>query len=93
MRRDSVSKSYNGETIYWKYGTKLGEAQEHVDIANSLLYNYDYDSAGRFIREAAFENGTRLYTTEYGYDLLNNVTKISNDAYGSVTTELYLRKR
>lgn len=84
-----VSKSYNGETVYtWKYGT-AGEAQEHVDIANSLLYNYDYDSTGRFIREAAFENGTRLYTTEYGYDLLNNVTKISNDAYGSVITQNY----
>lgn len=84
-----VSKSYNGEIVYtWKYGT-AGEAQEHVDIANSLLYNYDYDSTGRFIREAAFENGTRLYTTEYGYDLLNNVTKISNDAYGSVITQNY----
>ena len=54
-----------------------------------MLYNYDYDSTGRFIREAAFENGTRLYTTEYGYDLLNNVTKISNDAYGSVITQNY----
>ena len=84
-----VSKSYNGETVYtWKYGT-AGEAQEHVDIANSLLYNYDYDSTGRFIRESAFKDSERLYTTEYGYDLLNNVTKIANDAYGSVITQNY----
>ena len=85
-----VSKSYNGVERYtWKYGT-AGEAQQHVDIENDLLYNYDYDSTGRFIRETAYEGDERLYTTEYGYDELNNVSRIVNEAYGSSIWQTYL---
>lgn len=67
-----------------------GEAQQHVDIENDLLYNYDYDSTGRFIRETAYEGDERLYTTEYGYDELNNVSRIVNEAYGSSIWQTYL---
>ena len=90
-----TSQSINGTERYrWKYGT-AGEVQEHLDLAQELSYRSDYDSLGRFIRRTVFdtslvsrENG-RLYSTEYGYDVMNNVTKIANEAFGEVITQNY----
>jgi len=76
----------NGTTVFKNYADTSGNIVKNEDIANNLLYNYDYDSTSRLIRStvintALASNKTRnLYTTEYGYDINNNVAKIINKA-------------
>ena len=66
-----------------------------MKFSGKPFYSYDYDSTGRFIRQTVFdsscsslENG-RLYSTEYGYDVMNNVIRIANEAFGAAVTQNY----
>ncbi len=93
-------KKVNGVSRYKWYHDSGANLSKYVDNVNNICYNYTYDSTGRLIRQYA-SSGTvasninaRLYTTEYGYDKMNNVVKVVNKAGGrtqKVTNKFYAK--
>ena len=85
----------NGTTTFKNYSDTSGNVVRNEDIANKLLYNYDYDSTSRLIRSSVMDTSLsasaqrNLYVTEYGYDLNNNVNKVVNKAGTKTLTTLY----
>ncbi len=86
-----ISQSNNGQQRFnWTYDSS-GNIYSHEDLANSHKTMYNYDSTGRLIRqtEKSTVDNTRGYTYEYGYDLNNNVNKLSTQVGGASFTESY----
>ena len=69
---------------YYSYSDRTGAVIRHEDTLNDLLYDSEYDTTGRFVRQSAQDTGKAqtsdrsVYALEYGYDLNNNVTKLIN---------------
>ena len=85
----------NGTTVLKNYADSSGNIIKNEDLANNLLYNYDYDSTSRLVRSNIIDTSLSqsskrsLYATEYGYDLNNNVNKIVNQAGTKTFTTTY----
>ena len=69
---------------YYSYSDRTGAVIRHEDTLNDLLYDSEYDTTGRLVRQSAQDTGKAqtsdrsVYALEYGYDLNNNVTKLIN---------------
>ncbi len=76
-------------TFSWEYSSS-GTPLFHADFVIGYRYHYSYDSIGRLIR-TNISNGANSYigSTEFGYDLRNNLTSIANDIGGVSYTQLY----
>ena len=76
--QNSSGKEYNS------YSDRTGAVIRHEDSLNGLLYDSEYDTTGRLVRQSAQDTGKAqtsdrsVYALEYGYDLNNNVTKLIN---------------
>ncbi len=70
-------------TFAWDYSSN-GTPRVHKDGVTALKYDYSYDSIGRLIRTDISNSTSNAYvgSTEYGYDVRNNLTSISNDIGG-----------
>ncbi|MBR0535262.1 MAG: DNRLRE domain-containing protein, partial [Clostridia bacterium] len=77
----------------WGYSSN-GLPRVHKDGYAGLRYDYSYDAIGRLIRTdiSKSTSGDYVGATEYGYDLRNNLTSISNDV-GGLTFAQYYRYR
>ena len=85
------SQKVNNTTAYkWGYTTS-GRNISHTDLINKLKYTYEYDSIDRLARQYVYnsDNSSLLYTSEYGYDVNNNVTRFTNIAGGRAFTQKY----
>ena len=82
-----IYQDNNTESLYrtfaWDYSSN-GTPRVHKDGVTALKYDYSYDSIGRLIRTDISNSSTSAYvgSTEYGYDVRNNLTSISNDIGG-----------
>ena len=69
----------NGSNKYkWSYNSS-GTPMQHQDLVNNEKYLYTYDSIGRLIRYEIQENdtsATHIGTTEFSYDVRNNLSRI-----------------
>ena len=63
----------------------------HKDGPVALRYDYSYDSIGRLIRTDISKSTDLSYvaSTEYGYDIRNNLTSIVNDIGGNPYEQIY----
>jgi hypothetical protein len=51
---------------------------------------YTYDSTGRLVRQNVLDSSKkRIYDAEYGYDMNNNVSKLTSSAGGVSMTEKF----
>ncbi|MGN0526793.1 MAG: DNRLRE domain-containing protein, partial [Acutalibacteraceae bacterium] len=84
---DGVSKT----SYSWKYNNS-GTAMYHRDYENNLKYLYDYDSLGRLIRQELQTNDTSSHvgSTEFSYDVRNNLTKVAFGIDGYTAVDAYL---
>ncbi len=60
-------------------------------MQNNLSYKYDYDSIGRLIRQE-IRNGdssSHVGSTEFGYDMSNNLTRLTNEIGGRTISQYY----
>ena len=82
--------SQNGtKNFTWQYDS-TGNLYSHKDLVNNQRFVYTYDSTGRLIRQNVYGSGQKsVYSSEYGYDLNNNVSKFTSSAGGISTTERY----
>ena len=79
------------ESFKWKYDSSLLPVS-HFDYRNNLKYNYDYDSIGRLIRQelrTSDSNNTHIGSTEFSYDVRNNLTGIVNTMGGHEIEQYY----
>jgi len=62
----------------------------HEDLVNNQRFLYTYDLTGRLVRQSVL-NGSkkRIYDAEYGYDMNNNVSKLTSSAGGVSMTEKF----
>jgi len=77
-----VNQKINNSTAYtWNYNTS-GIISTHNDLINNLNYAYEYDSIGRLVRQNAYNSETSAltYSSQYGYDMKNNVNRFVNIA-------------
>ncbi len=74
----------------WEYSSN-GTPRSHIDDETDYRYDYSYDSIGRLIRTDISDKTSSAYvgSTEYGYDIRNNLTSITNDIGGAAFTQLY----
>ena len=85
----------NGITKLKNYADTSGNIVRNEDLINKLQYNYDYDSTSRLIRSSVIDTSLsqsaqrNIYSTEYGYDLNNNISRIVNKAGNKVLTTQY----
>ena len=87
---DDNNQESTSPAFTWEYSSN-GTPRNHTDNKNGYKYNYSYDSIGRLIR-TDISNGTGssyIGSTEYGYDIRNNLTSITNDIGGAAYTQLY----
>ena len=80
--------SQNGKQNFkWQYDS-AGNMYAHDDLINGQRFIYTYDSTGRLVRQNVL-NGSRrsLYSSQYGYDLNNNVSRFTSLAGGVSATE------
>ena len=55
----------------------------HEDLVNNQRFMYAYDSTGRLVRQNVLDSSKkRIYDAEYGYDMNNNVSKLTSSAGG-----------
>ena len=68
----------------------LGNLYSHEDLVNNQRFLYTYDLTGRLVRQSVL-NGSkkRIYDAEYGYDMNNNVSKLTSSAGGVSMTEKF----
>ncbi len=74
----------------WKYDSAFNPLS-HTDLLNNLSYKYDYDSIGRLIRQE-IRNGdssAHIGSTEFGYDMRNNLTRLTNEIGGRTISQYY----
>ena len=80
--------SQNGtKNFTWQYDS-TGNLYSHKDLVNNQRFVYTYDSTGRLIRQNVYGSGQKsVYSSEYGYDLNNNVSRFTSSAGGVSVTE------
>ena len=88
------SIKYNGNTAFTFYTDRNGNLTREVDSINDIQYNSVFDTTGRLVRTTANSttaesNKKFLYSTEYGYDLNNNITKLINKTPNATITNNY----
>lgn len=84
-------KNSSGATRYsWHYDNSM-QIRSHRDAVNTLKYNYSYDAIGRLYLQEILNNSTGEYlgSTQFTYDLRNNVTEIANNIGGRSTVQYY----
>ena len=78
-----IGIKHNGSLDYeWKYDP-LGSVYQHIDNENNVIYNYEYDSIGRLVRQFSKDKNTKkgLLNFQTVYDGLNRV-KSQRYTYG-----------
>ncbi len=90
-----VKSTKDGDTVQkslysWGYDS-TGTTVYHRDAENNTKYLYTYDSLGRLIRQDLQTNDTFEHkgSTEFTYDIRNNLTKLTNEAGGRTVTQQY----
>ena len=80
--------SQNGtKNFTWQYDS-TGNLYSHEDLVNNQRFVYTYDSTGRLVRQQVLDSGKKnLYSSQYGYDLNNNVSRLTSSAGGVSVTE------
>ena len=80
--------SQNGSPNFtWKYDS-TGTLYSHEDLVNNQRFVYTYDSTGRLVRQQVLNNSKKnIYSSQYGYDLNNNVSRFTSSAGGVSVTE------
>lgn len=91
---NTKSIKYNGNTAFNFYTDRNGNITREVDSINDIQYNSVFDTTGRLVRATAnsttaASNKKFLYSTEYGYDLNNNITKLINKTPNATITNQY----
>lgn len=62
----------------------------HEDLVNNQRFMYTYDSTGRLVRQNVLDSSKkRIYDAEYGYDMNNNVSKLTSSTGGVSMTERF----
>lgn len=62
----------------------------HEDLVNNQRFMYTYDSTGRLVRQNVLGSSKkRIYDAEYGYDMNNNVSKLTSSTGGVSMTERF----
>jgi len=78
----------------WAYDSS-GAMTKQEDLTNHLLSYYDYDKSGRMLGMSTIDTSQsdsvdrNIYSTEYGYDLKDNVTSIVDYANGRTVKHQY----
>ena len=82
--------SQNGKQNFkWQYDS-TGNMYAHDDLINGQRFIYTYDSTGRLVRQNVLNGNRRsLYSSQYGYDLNNNVSRFTSSAGGVSATESF----
>ncbi len=83
-------KGNSASRFKWSYDSALNPLS-HTDLQNNLSYKYDYDSIGRLIRQE-IRNGdssSHIGSTEFGYDMSNNLTRLTNEIGGRTISQYY----
>ena len=80
--------SQNGtKNFTWQYDS-TGNLYSHEDLVNNQRFVYTYDSTGRLVRRQVLDNSKKnIYSSQYGYDLNNNVSRFTSSAGGVSVTE------
>ena len=80
--------SQNGtKNFTWQYDS-TGNLYSHEDLVNNQRFVYTYDSTGRLVRQQVLDNSKKnIYSSQYGYDLNNNVSRFASSAGGVSVTE------
>ena len=80
--------SQNGtKNFTWQYDS-TGNLYSHEDLVNNQRFIYTYDSTGRLVRQQVLDNSKKnIYSSQYGYDLNNNVSRFASSAGGVSVTE------
>ena len=80
--------SQNGtKNFTWQYDS-TGNLYSHEDLVNNQRFVYTYDSTGRLVRQQVLDNSKKnIYSSQYGYDLNNNVSRFTSSAGGVSVTE------
>lgn len=80
--------SQNGtKNFTWQYDS-TGNLYSHEDLVNNQRFVYTYDSTGRLVRQQVLDNSKKnIYSSQYGYDLNNNVSRFTSSADGVSVTE------
>lgn len=80
----NLVKKNGANKYYWRYNS-TGMPYLYRDYENNRVYTYEYDSLGRIVR--TFGNtrttGENRFSSQYTYDVSNNVTKVVNIADGN----------
>jgi YD repeat-containing protein len=85
----------DGNVRYKWSADNAGNVIKHEDLRNALIYNYEYDTTGRLIRQSVMDttksvtSQRNVYLLEYGYDLNNNITKFVTKAGSRTLTNSY----
>ena len=86
-----TNQKINGTNAYnWTYSTS-GVNTGHTDLINGLKYSYEYDAIGRLIRQNVYNssNSALTYSSQYGYDIKNNINRFVNSAGGATLIQRY----
>ena len=85
---DVSAISQNGtKNFTWQYDS-TGNLYSHEDLVNNQRFVYTYDSTGRLVRQQVLDNSKKnIYSSQYGYDLNNNVSRFTSSAGGVSVTE------
>ena len=80
--------SQDGNTNFkWQYDS-TGTMYAHDDLVNNQRFIYTYDSTGRLVRQQVLDGSKKnIYSSQYGYDLNNNVSRFTSSAGGVSVTE------
>ena len=80
--------SQNGtKNFTWQYDS-TGNLYSHEDLVNNQRFVYTYDSTGRLVRQQVLNSSKKnIYSSQYGYDLNNNVSRFTSSAGGVSVTE------
>ena len=80
--------SQNGtKNFTWQYDS-TGNLYSHEDKVNNQRFVYTYDSTGRLVRQQVLNSSKKnIYSSQYGYDLNNNVSRFTSSAGGVSVTE------
>ena len=88
---DANSDSTAEKLLYsWTYNDS-GVGLTHTDHVNQLEYIGDYDSLGRLSKEETQNSETNAFigSTEYGYDIRNNLTSLITNYGGKGNKQQY----
>ncbi len=80
-----AQQKYNGTTAFERFADRSGKVIKEKDYINNYQYENSYDTTDRLVRQTVKDISltddlnNHLYSFEYGYDLNNNITKLSGN--------------